>query len=303
MVTLKQFIVAKKIRSQFGKGDRLRDKDLTTPQEIQRYDNILYSNDRKYKKWQLLDVYRPKSAKNNGKLEKLPVIVSVHGGAWVYGTKEVYQYYCMNLAKKGFAVVNFSYRLAPEVKFPASLQDTDSVFNWICSNADEYGFDTQNVFAVGDSAGGHLLSLYAQALTNQDFIKTFPFMQPKEMTLRALALNCGKYTMNDEDPSFKLLLSALMKNGGTKEEIDMIDATAHITKDFPPAFIMSCKGDYLLPQSMVIKNALDSAGVKNEYHIYGTDEKPLWHVFHCDCRLKEAEICNEEECNFFRSFL
>ena len=63
-------------------------------------------------KWQKLDVYRQKDATG-----KLPVIVSVHGGGWVYGDKERYQFYCMDLAERGFAVVNFSYRLAPEYKF------------------------------------------------------------------------------------------------------------------------------------------------------------------------------------------
>ena len=55
-----------------------------------------------------LDVYRPKLNIKG----KLPVIMSVHGGGWVYGDKDVYQWYCMNLAQRGFAVVNYSYRLA-----------------------------------------------------------------------------------------------------------------------------------------------------------------------------------------------
>lgn len=55
----------------------------------------------------------------------IPVIVSVHGGGWGYGDKERYQYYCMSLAQQGFAVVNFSYRLASKYKFPAPLEDTN----------------------------------------------------------------------------------------------------------------------------------------------------------------------------------
>ena len=49
--------------------------------------------------------------------------------------------------------------------------------------------------------------------------------------------------------------------------------------------------------------ALEEAGVKYEYHCYGTDEQPLWHVFHCDGRLKEAKICNDDECAFFRNLV
>ena len=86
------------IRYDFGKGDRKRDAGLKTPEDVKRFDDISYGPDRKY---QLLDVYRLKDAEG-----KLPVIVSVHGGGWVYGTKETYQFYCMSLAQRGFAVVN-----------------------------------------------------------------------------------------------------------------------------------------------------------------------------------------------------
>ena len=72
--------------------------------------------------WNKLDVYYKK-----GTSENLPVIVSVHGGGWVYGDKDVYQYYTMHLAQMGFTVVNFSYRLAPEHLYPAALEDVNSV--------------------------------------------------------------------------------------------------------------------------------------------------------------------------------
>ncbi len=105
---------SEKLRAEFKKADDIRDAGLSTPDDIIRYDNICYGED---KKWQMLDVYRPKDKKD----EILPVIVSIHGGGWVYGDKERYQYYCMNLAERGFAVVNFTYRLAPEFKFPSPL--------------------------------------------------------------------------------------------------------------------------------------------------------------------------------------
>ena len=304
MTTLVQFIASRRIRHAYGSTDRKRDAGQTTPADIIRFDDILYGNDRRLKKWQLLDVYRPNVAvEADGSLKKLPVIISVHGGAWVYGDKERYQFYCMRLAQRGFAVINFSYRLAPEAKFPSSMQDTEAVFQWACNNAQQYGFDTENFFAVGDSAGGHLLSLYTDAITNKEFQKNFEFIKDKPMTLRGVALNCGKYTLDDNDPKFKLLRSGYLPNGGTEEEVQLINSAAHVTKDFPPAFIMTCEGDFLKDQAYLMKKALDAVGVHNELHCYGTSEKPLWHVFHCDPRLQEAVICNDDECNFFRSLI
>ena len=137
------------LRKAFKRSDDKRDAGLTTPPDIERRDNICYGTDAK---WQSLDVYRPK-----GTTAKLPVIVSIHGGGWTYGDKERYQYYCMNLAQRGFAVVNFTYRVAPEYKFPAGIEDTHLVFSWVMKNNE--WFDLNRVFAVGDSAGGHMLTI------------------------------------------------------------------------------------------------------------------------------------------------
>ena len=142
------------LRISFKISDTLRDRGLHDLPGIAHYDDIAYGPD---PQWQILDVYRPRNVDN----ALLPVLVSVHGGGWVYGDKNLYRYYCMSLAAQGFAVVNFSYRLAPRHKFPAALQDTDAVFRWVLAHAPEYGFDIQHIFAVGDSAGANILGLYA----------------------------------------------------------------------------------------------------------------------------------------------
>ena len=303
MANLIHKCMAWKTRRDFRNGDKKRDAGLKTPADIMRFDDILYGPDKKFKKWQYLDVYRPTGKPQR---EKIPVIVSVHGGAWIYGDKDVYQWYCMRLAQRGFAVVNFSYRLAPETKFPCAIEDTENVFQWMTANADTYGFDLNNVFGVGDSAGAHLLALYASAITNPEYAKNYPFIEPKRLTLRGVALNCGKYDMDPELESMahmNMLVNALMPGKVTKQSLVLINASAHITKDFPPAFVMTCKGDFQFSQAPYMLNALKAAGVKHEYHCYGTDEKPLWHVFHCDGSLKEAKICNDDECTFFRSLI
>lgn len=123
----------------------------------------------------------------------IPVIVSVHGGGWGYGDKERYQYYCMSLAQQGFAVVNFSYRLASKYKFPAPLEDTNRVFVWLLAHAVRYGFDTHNVFGVGDNAGVHLLALYGACCTNPAYAALFTVRPPAGFVPRAVALNCGVY--------------------------------------------------------------------------------------------------------------
>ena len=94
------------------KSDKERDKNKIFPENIKAYRNIQYGE---FGKSNLLDVYLP--SEKNG--DKLPVIVSVHGGGFVYGSRKVYQFYTASLAQRGFAVINCEYRLAPKNK----LQD------------------------------------------------------------------------------------------------------------------------------------------------------------------------------------
>jgi len=273
------------------KADTERDKGLTTPEDIDRFDDIPYGSD---EKWQILDVYRPKSAK----VEKLPVIVSIHGGGWVYGSKEIYQFYCMNLAQRGFAVVNFTYRLAPENRFPASLEDTNTVFAWIKNNADNYGFDLDHVFAVGDSAGAFCLSVYACILTNPALAADFKkYFNPAEVELKGVGLNCGLYTTAGADESLDAYLPEDPHEHA--EAIRMLDAVSHITTAFPPAYILTANADFLVDAPAVLTPALEKNGVKYELKVYGTKESPLFHVFHCDIKTEAARHANDDECSFF----
>ncbi len=283
-------------RAAFSRGDAKRDAGLGTPAGIRRCDDIQYGPDRK---WNVLDVYRPAGAEGT-----LPVIVSVHGGGWVYGDKERYQYYCMSLAGRGFAVVNFTYRLAPEHKFPAQLEDANSVFEWVLAHAGEYGLDPERVFAVGDSAGAHILGLYCCLCTNPAYAAGFSFSPPAGFAPRAVALNCGIYVprKGGRKDVTSLLLKDFLPGGGTDAELETVSLVKQATAAFPPAFVMTCEGDFLAGEAPVLMKRLNELNVPAEYHYYGSPEHPLRHVFHCDIRSEDAAVCNEEECDYFRRF-
>lgn len=291
--------ISEMIRKNFKEGDDQRDEGLTSPEDIRRFDDIAYGDDTK---WQLLDVYRPKASE--GML--LPVIVSVHGGAWVYGDKERYQYYCMSLAQNGFAVVNFTYRLAPEYKFPSQLEDTNLVFAWVLEHAEQYGFDTRYVFAVGDSAGAHLLSLYSSICTNKEYAGNYDFRIPEGFVPTAIALNCGIYNMDDEKKTEEFtfsIMADLLPGQGTPEELRLVSPERYVTDRFPPTYLMTASGDFLKKHAPYMAERLTEQDVEFEYHFYGNSEKKLGHVFHVDMRLKEAAECNKEECVFFRKYM
>lgn len=290
--------MSEKIRTMFREGDEKRDAGLTTPDSIARVDNIQYGPD---EQWQKMDLYRPKVRGN----DVLPVIISFHGGGWVYGDKERYQYYCMSLAERGFAVVNFTYRLAPEFKFPAPMEDMNLVCTWILNNADQYRLDVDHIFAVGDSAGAQLLALYCDFLTNPACEALYDIEQPKGMKLQAVALNCGVYTFPEkfeENDLNGLLMKDFLNGGGTPEELKMINPIHHMCDDFTPCFVMSATGDFLQEQLPGMVAALISHHVPFEVHFYGDKTNQLPHVFQCNVRSEDAEQCNDQECAYFRRF-
>jgi hypothetical protein len=74
---------------------------------------------------------------------------------------------------------------------------------------------------------------------------------------------------------------------------------------FPPAFIMNANNDKLvmMDQTEAFTAQLDEFRVDHTTKVYGTQEKPLDHVFHCNIRTQEAKRCNDDECAFFREHM
>lgn len=285
--TITAYWSAMRMRSGCTRSDNQRDAGLTTPEDIVRTDDISYESNRV----QVMDIYCPK-----GTSEVLPTIVSIHGGGYVYGDKERYQYYCMSLAQRGFTVVNFTYRLAPEHRFPAPLQDTNAVMAYICAHAQQYHIDTDNLFMVGDSAGAQLCSQYSAAVTNPEYAGLLGLNIPA-FTLRAIGLNCGMYRVDPGDA--RPIYRCYFGNKGARFAAEM-DVLGHITANYPPSFIMSATGDFLLEEAQPMGDFLTQKGVENEVHIYGDADNRPCHVFHCDMRSELGKRCNDEQCDFFR---
>lgn len=294
--------VYQKLRKMFEDGDSARDAGLVTPEDVERFDNISYGV---HGEWNLLDVYRPEGA-----AQPLPVIVSVHGGGWVYGDKDVYQHYCMSLAQHGFVVVNFSYRLSPEVIYPEHLQDVNAVMHWVKAHLPEYGGDLSRLCMIGDSAGAQMAAMYACALTNPDVRERLSLDVP-EVRIRAIALNCGVYEMRDglcrvdgsasPEEGEELVRTVLGEDYG-EQALCLGQPADFVTATFPPAFVMTSNGDFLRNQQHIMIDALERNGVPYEFHEYGDETETLWHVFHCNIRSDAARVCNDAECDFFRKW-
>ena len=101
-----------------------------------------------------LDVYAQRTPVDS---PPVPVVIHIHGGGWVQGTKEaaalqaVLPYVAM-----GYSVVNVEYRLASVSLAPAAIEDCRCALRWVVAHAKEYNFDVSRIVVAGSSAGGHL---------------------------------------------------------------------------------------------------------------------------------------------------
>lgn len=278
-----------------GRADRKRDKDIPLPDGISQCRNVRYGS---HGHANLLDVYFP-----NGTRSPLPTIVSIHGGCYVYGGKEIYRRYGMDMARHGFSFVNFNYRLAPRWRFPTPLEDTNAVMEWICANAVRYHLDPQQIILVGDAAGAQLASQYAAIATNPTYAQHFAFQVPP-IQIRALGLNCGFYELSSfagKKPT-GLVRDYLGPNPDWGDpRFRILEA---ITDRYPPTYIATAFHDTLRSSARPMYQFLLSRKIKCAGKCYGTEaDTHVGHVFHVNIALPEAKHCNDDECTFFRSCL
>jgi acetyl esterase len=94
--------------------------------------------------------------------EVRPALVYFHGGGFVFGNLETHDSVCRALAKEsGAVVISVDYRLAPEHKFPAAVEDSHAATVWVAANAERLGIDANRISVGGDSAGGNLATVIA----------------------------------------------------------------------------------------------------------------------------------------------
>jgi acetyl esterase len=97
-------------------------------------------------------VYRPTAS-----TDRLPALVSCHGGGWVLGNLDSHDRVCRSLSRaSGCVVISVDYRLAPENRFPAAAEDAFAVTSHVATHPDEFGIDPDRIAVGGDSAGGNL---------------------------------------------------------------------------------------------------------------------------------------------------
>ena len=118
---------------------------------------------------QMLDVYLPDATMNASEQDRRPLVVFIHGGAWMIGDKawvrggthmQLEQFLHL-LLRNGYAVASLNYRLVPEGVFPAPIHDVKAAVRYLRAHANELGINPERIAVAGESAGAHLAQLLA----------------------------------------------------------------------------------------------------------------------------------------------
>lgn len=259
-------------------GDEKKHSVQTPPDDVTKIKDIPYIDDSNL--FHQLDVFYPDNVKAG---DKLPVIIDIHGGGWMYATKDLNEYYCMELAHRGYTVFSISYRLVPDVTVNEQIQDCAQALKWIGENIGNYPCDASNIMLTGDSAGGQLSIYSAILMQSEELRNTFETVKP-ELDITALVLTSSVSYMKDGgffSVYTKPLWGRDYKSKATYNYMDL-DEIIEYANEIPPTYLITSSGDTLAhDQTVKAYELLKEKGVECEIADYGKDltGKSLAHVF------------------------
>lgn len=246
-----------------------------------------------------LDLIRPERAEG-----KLPVILEIHGGGYIACEKNINRLHSRAYAQMGFAVVNGDYTLHPEGDFLTDLWELAAIVNWVADAAEENGFDLNQVYMSGDSAGGHLVLLYAMLQGSPAMAERLGIL-PGRIRLQAVAATCPAFRLSGEGPAgaaIRSFVGLMYPEGVSEEYLEQFDVLRLVKEsEYPPLIVITTPDDELLyAEDLELENALQERGRPYAFRVYESRENRLGHVFNVLYpEFAESEEANRDIAAFF----
>ncbi|GDY21975.1 hypothetical protein LBMAG56_33220 [Verrucomicrobiota bacterium] len=174
--------------------------------------------------------------------------ILVHGGGFMRGDKTSYIKPLFEpLGQAGFAWFTINYRLAPTNRYPACVEDVESAIRWVKAHAAEYKVDPRRIALIGESAGGHLVSLVGTR-TNRDLAvaAVVPIYAPHDLVLQVdHRAKLG--------PSMEALFGLKELNDQARTVLRAASSTAYLRRDLPPYLLIHGDKDEQVPYEQSVK--------------------------------------------------
>jgi acetyl esterase/lipase len=183
---------------------------------------------------------------------KAPVLVQVHGGAWIYGDKEGQAYPLLShLAERGWVCVSVTYRLSPRATWPDHIIDVKRALAWVKEHIADHGGDPDWVAITGGSAGGHLSSLAALTPNDPQFQ---PGFEDADTSVRAAVPFYGVYDWTNRDGTGRADIAEMLAERVVKRPLEEArdvyenaSPMTHVGPDAPPMMLLHGTADSLVP--------------------------------------------------------
>lgn len=197
----------------------------------------------------------------------VPGLVYFHGGGWVIGNLESHDNLCRTLSSQaGCAVVAVDYRLAPEHKFPAAIQDATDAFAWIRENGTELGVDTRSLAIGGDSAGGNLAAVVSHQLHPPDAPRLLVLFYPStdmSMSCPSIRELASGYRLTEE--LIQWFVSQYLSDPSQRLDPRASPILIQDLQHMPATFMITAGFDPLKDEGKAFAEKLSAAGVSVEH--------------------------------------
>ncbi|MET3924706.1 alpha/beta hydrolase [Devosia sp. 2618] len=213
----------------------------------------------------------------------LPVIVWVHGGAWIAGSKEGVSNYLKVLTGYGYATVGLEYSTGFGTTYPTPVRQVNAALGHIETHAADLGIDPSRIILAGDSAGAQLAAQVANLTTDADYARAVD-IEPTITAdqLAGVLLVSGAYDMQqvrDSGDMSWFINAVLWAYSGVSDffdddQFELASVGRYVTASFPPAYVTSGNGDPLAPQAVALVDRLTALDVPVESLFFAADHQP-----------------------------
>jgi acetyl esterase/lipase len=244
----------------------------------------------------LLDIYRPASAGG-----PLPLVLWVHGGGFVGGSKEELAGYLKLLCHDGYIVAAPRYSLAPEHHYPTPPRQMMQALSYLQCHAERLLIDPARIVLAGDSAGAHIAAQLAAAATTPGYADTIGLTSTiTSAQLRGAVLACGPYDLGLARQSIeagsRFVHVVLWAYSGKRRFLEAPEAagwslTDNLSSSFPPTLVTVGNADPLRPHSELLVERLRGHRVAVETLFYPSDHlPPLGHEYQFDLDTDDGQL-------------
>ena len=267
-----------------------------------------------------MNLYYPKDFECTGEDgKKLPTIINIHGGGWMYGTVDDSEDYMAYLASRGFAVMGMGYQLVPRVDVRTIIQEIYCSLHWLSNFGGKRGFDLSRVMLTGDSAGAHLALLVGCIQASPD-LQAIYGVTPVSFPIATIGVSCPCQETNelyvlpastpDESQrlamSYKeLLLGEMGIMAPNSRALSFTEASWFVQDPtlFPSVFLIGSENESLYFQSQKLLQQLQDKGLFFDSMVWKREDgQHLMHVFNVEhWEWCESRISNDRMLEFFRS--